>query len=411
MRRTDGARSSEGCIVRTSPVQIWLELLQARRIRTGLTCQILGLETILSNRLNHTNNFDFLRFAAAIFVVWGHAYNLVGLPAPQLWGKAIHSIGLAIFFSISGFLITESWLRTSSFKRFFWKRALRIFPALATCILLSALVLGPFTTRLDWGEYFTHSQFFRYFYNIFLYIHLRLPGVFDGNLRASVNDSLWSLPVEFICYLSLAAVGLTVRHKLRTTVILAIPIMMAVSIYLSFAYSGPRIVYYNIDARQALSLFPYFFIGSLFCLLQKHLTFRADITCALAAAMFLPALFGNQMASTLAVWLAMPYVCLTFGLSNTRTISDWGARFGDMSYGIYLYSMPVQQVINYLAGGTASLSTMLLGSVFGSIACGWLSWRLIEKPALTWKNALSRARTYERAEVTLMKPNRPKHAA
>lgn len=341
----------------------------------------------MSNRVNHTNNFDFLRFVAAVFVVWGHAYNLVGLPGPQLWGKGVHSVGLAIFFSISGFLVTESWLRTPSFSHFFWKRGLRIVPGLTVCVLLSALVLGPLVTRLSLADYFTHTQFFRYFYNVFLYIQLRLPGVFDGNLRSSVNGSLWSLPVEFSCYLSLAFIGFTMKGRLLITVILAIPVMMALSLYLSYMYIGPRIVSYNIDARQALSLFPYFFIGSFLCLLKRHIPFRVDVAYALASAMFLAAALKNQVALTLIVWFALPYVCLSIGLRDTKSISNWGQRFGDMSYGIYLYSMPIQQLLNYISGGKASLGTMLLGSLIGSIVCGWLSWHLIERPALAWKNA------------------------
>ena len=45
-----------------------------------------------------TNNFDFIRFAAAFFVIYGHSNFLFGSVPPSVLGMPISSIGVAVFF-------------------------------------------------------------------------------------------------------------------------------------------------------------------------------------------------------------------------------------------------------------------------------------------------------------------------
>jgi peptidoglycan/LPS O-acetylase OafA/YrhL len=57
-----------------------------------------------------------------------------------------------VFFTISGYLISESWDRVPNLARFFARRALRIFPALIVCTVLSIIVLGPLLTSLPLAD-------------------------------------------------------------------------------------------------------------------------------------------------------------------------------------------------------------------------------------------------------------------
>ena len=81
------------------------------------------------------NNFDFVRCLAAFLVIWGHSAALLELPVTSMWGVSISEIGVMIFFSVSGYLITESWQRDPRLLPFFLKRGLRIFPALIGCVM------------------------------------------------------------------------------------------------------------------------------------------------------------------------------------------------------------------------------------------------------------------------------------
>lgn len=100
------------------------------------------------------NNFDCLRLVAASMMVMSHSFDLLG--KPDTVGKnseplvtltnnqmSLGSLGVWIFFSASGYLITQSLLRSSSYKVYFVKRFLRIFPALILDLIISAFLWGP----------------------------------------------------------------------------------------------------------------------------------------------------------------------------------------------------------------------------------------------------------------------------
>jgi len=149
------------------------------------------------------NNFDFLRVFAALMVIYGHGWILSTNTGPGFWGVPFARIGLDIFFSISGYMVTGSWLRTADLRSFLAKRALRILPGLTACVLFTTFVLGARLTRLPLSEYLTSQSTFKYLANIVLHPVLYLPGVFEGmKLGGAVNGSLWSLFPEALCYLT-----------------------------------------------------------------------------------------------------------------------------------------------------------------------------------------------------------------
>ena len=172
--------------------------------------------------------FAILRLLLALAIFLIHARylsHLGGSPdpaAPAELGKEVQQdIGawtaerpffvaqVAAFFALSGFLVTESALRVRYMSTFLAFRAFRIFPALFVEVTLSALLLGPLFTRLLLHEYFSNSQFFRYFGNIIGWIIFYLPGVFETNRYNIVNANLWTLPSEFDCYFITALLMLT----------------------------------------------------------------------------------------------------------------------------------------------------------------------------------------------------------
>ena len=118
--------------------------------------------------MTRTNNFDALRLFGALAVIVGHGYHLTGRPdyVPFVLGYPIHTLGVVIFFAISGYLITASWQRNSRLVPYFLARGLRIFPGLFLVVLVSVLVLGPLVTTLATGDYAQASQTFDYLSNL-----------------------------------------------------------------------------------------------------------------------------------------------------------------------------------------------------------------------------------------------------
>jgi peptidoglycan/LPS O-acetylase OafA/YrhL len=93
--------------------------------------------------LQRRNNFDAIRLAMALLVVWSHSFALyLGSektePLSLLLNGTYNSgnIGVMVFFIISGFLVTQSFVHSKSLSHFMERRVRRIYPGylVATCI-------------------------------------------------------------------------------------------------------------------------------------------------------------------------------------------------------------------------------------------------------------------------------------
>jgi hypothetical protein len=97
-----------------------------------------------------SNNFDFCRFWLAVLVIFSHSFALAeGDERHELMGlltsRQLSSGRFAVccFFAISGFLISHSWLRSTTAMSFLWKRIKRIYPAFVVAVVLGAFVISP----------------------------------------------------------------------------------------------------------------------------------------------------------------------------------------------------------------------------------------------------------------------------
>lgn len=158
------------------------------------------------------NNFDFLRILFALLVLIAHCYPLSGNHITEQWLYKItngqielSNIGLNGFFILSGFLIYQSSERSSSIIDFFWKRILRIFPALIVVLLLT-LLLTPFVYQNSLPYYKNREVYTYFFKNITLYqLQYSINGVFENNPHQnSINGSLWTIAYEFSLYIFLS---------------------------------------------------------------------------------------------------------------------------------------------------------------------------------------------------------------
>ena len=334
------------------------------------------------------NNFDALRLMAALLVVHGHGADLTGTHAAGLWNLPYHRVGLDIFFAISGYLVTGSWERRPAFADFLLKRALRIFPGLVACVALTVCVLGVLSTTLPLGRYFADGGLL-YFTNIALLLQLTLPGVFA---HSAVNGSLWSLGPEFCCYLTVPALAaLRGRWRLAGLLVLAF-VAGSVSIAV-FSGDLPMLpLIWHIDPKYALAEVPFFAVGGLLRLVELNLArtgrvealWRADL-CLLfmilnygVSAWFGP---GNLPVE----WLTLPYMVICFGRMALPVLSRAG-RFGDASYGTYLYAYPIQKLVLELWPRDP---VPVLTCAALSLCAGLLSWHLVERPAQLWGRLLS----------------------
>ncbi|MDD4256122.1 MAG: acyltransferase, partial [Methanofollis sp.] len=281
----------------------------------------------------HANNFDFLRLSAALVIIVSHAYALLigygaipGNSPAVLVGQA----ALASLFVISGYLIPQSWMAQPDVKRFFWKRFLRVFPALVPALVFTFLLIGPVATTLPLADYFmtlfspfTLASFDAVWNGSAL-------GLFQSNPVTFVNASLWTIPVEFVMYILVALLG--VAGLLRRKDILLSLIAIDVAIWM--AVSGDPGL-----AKVRFTL--YFLIGAY--LAVHHRDHRYDPATAAVLAVVLVAASQTPYVLFLA-FVAVPYIVLAVAHLGVPALNRFGNR-GDFSYGVYIYAYPIQQMI------------------------------------------------------------------
>lgn len=282
------------------------------------------------------NNFDGLRLLGALAVLWSHMFVLTGRPEPQTpLGGSYGHVGVLMFFSISGYLVTLSWRRDSDARRFLARRALRILPGVLVALLLACTVVS-----------------------------LLGLGGFPGNPRPELNESLWTIPLEIYCYLILTGIVLVSRRA---------------GVWMALLMLGGAVALRAMDSYLALFSYGLFFaMGVLvaeFDLLKRPVVIAAMGALAVA--------FMATGHWYLVRVMLVPVAVIYIGTRSWPLMRSAG-RFGDLSYGIYIYAWPVQQLaVAFLPG--ASFATLLAVSLVVTTALAWCSWRLVEKPALAFK--------------------------
>lgn len=337
------------------------------------------------------NNFDLIRLFAALIVLVSHCYPLSGLriePFAHYLGEydTGGGWGVAIFFVISGFLVTRSALERSR-ADYARSRLLRILPALLLVSCVESFVIGPLCTTLPLPAYFTSGRTYAHLMNALVF-HLRqtLPGTFTANpLPYEVNGSLWTLPVECMFYILLpaaAAVGL-----LRARAAWLLPCGAALALALGVTFGG-----WDWD-HQGWRLFPG---GHAFSVFKEAVYFlagaglwvyraRVPHSGALAAAcvLLLIACAGRDYRLA-AMYVALPYLVIYAALTPPL-LARGLARTGDLSYGVYLFAFPVQQATVALRGGIITPLELLAWSLPPCLVLAALSWHFVEKRALRFR--------------------------
>ena len=340
------------------------------------------------SKAHRTNNLDFLRLVGALTVVLGHAYHLLGAGqyTPGILGYPVQAIGVIIFFSISGYLITASWTRSRDIVSYTASRVLRIFPALVVVVVLSAYVMGPLVTTLPTGAYLTDPGTANYLRNIIMEPVYFLPGVFgDLPYPNAVNGSLWTLPAELFCYI-VVPIALLVPRVARPLVVLA---LLVVSLLYARTAAPDSAILYGTRVVDAAGMWVFFAAGSLLRLGHERFAglFRTDVAVGLVA-LYVTVLGILPTQALEWSWLVFPYVVLTVGLASTPVLRR-SARFGDLSYGIYLWAFPVQQVVVHTFGVLNMVLNLLLVSGVSAVLA-FASWHLVEKPSLRLKDRIPR---------------------
>ena len=340
------------------------------------------MHSIADHLARRSDNFLALRIIAAVMVIYGHSFPL-SQPAEATdiflrhnWGMYSGTVAVNIFFVISGFMVSGSYLQRANLGAYAGARLLRIVPAFAFVLAACALLLGPLLTTLDLRTYLAHPDTWGYIWKNLRFtsdMAWTLPGVFEGHRMTAVNGSLWTLPAEMRMYLVVAMFGVfgALSHRWFGALLVAALFVAGIR--------DPQLLPLHADW---VSLAAFFCVGILVQLFKDKLQARHDIMAMLVLLTYISA---NTHSFPWLLSLSIAYFCFWFAYRTPRLQIE---RFGDPSYGIYLWGWPSQQVMVELAPQLTAWQNFLASAAI-ALVMGYLSWHIVERPSLSMKGVLA----------------------
>lgn len=289
---------------------------------------------------NNNNCFDFLRMFFAINVLLAHLAELSQNKDLYFLSNYTNAItGIKGFFVISGFLVAKSYLNTPSINKYFVKRVKRIVPAYIFVLLITVLALA-FFGKYSFLEYFKNISVYKYLgWNlIFLnFMHPCLPGLFESNLLCAVNGSLWTLKLEEGFYIGLPLIFYIIKKVKK-------PFVVLTAIYcLSLLYWFVMDDYFNkpLLAKQLPGYLAYFVVG---IFLYLNLDFVLNNNKKLISIAISALIISQYMDLNINVFYPAVFGTLVITAAYSFSfLNDFG-KFGDFTYGIYIYHFPIIQL-------------------------------------------------------------------
>lgn len=336
------------------------------------------------------NALNFVRLVLASLVILDHAPSDGARPFESIGGIGLGMWAVGGFFAISGYLIAGSRVRLD-FLAFLWRRIIRIFPAFWVCLIAVAFFFAPASTLLTGRTWHFESALSYVFANAGLVItQWTVEDTFPPGAFRSWNGSLWTLAYEFAAYLCVGLILTFAVVKRHSTAWFAALLGIASASLWCIVSVWPHLPQAITDIPghtgyvlmvDTLQLATYFLAGSLAWSLRNTVSVSwAWLTIALIGTVVV-CLFG------LAQFLAAPflaYIVLSLGALLPIRLGS----VNDISYGVYIYGMPVQRMLIFAWGTTGGPFLNALLALIIVIPIAYLSWKFIEKPALNYARLL-----------------------
>jgi len=343
----------------------------------------------------HGNSLGFLRVLFATLVILDHAFPLGGFNrgVDPMWGwtnsqEDIGGMAVFGFFVVSGFLVTQSFDNSGSVPRFFWKRFLRVFPGFWVCLLVTVVVFAPITYLQQFGglggylsgpggplSYLYHDWYLQMTqYDVDgLLRHVPFPQAFDG--------SLWTLVYEAKCYVGVAILGSVGVFKRWRFAAVGVSLLFWVA-QLEGTLHPTRLGGLPLLGDIHMAQLAFMFSLGMLLYLYRDRVLISNSLAVVAVVVFLVGMrtglyegIGEAAFAYLCFWLAVRLPFYRFD------------RFGDFSYGIYIYAFPVQQLAAVYGAQRWGLAAYVVLSLGGTLVFAIPSWFLIEKRSLSLKAA------------------------
>jgi peptidoglycan/LPS O-acetylase OafA/YrhL len=316
-----------------------------------------------------------------------HGYVVTGgihaaEPLEALTGYPLGAHAVHVFFTVSGMLVAASYDRTPGIARFALARILRIYPALLLVSLATFFLAAIFLSDAAPLEIFSRAGG-GFFAKILVMLSggAEIAGVFVNTpVPHGVNVPLWTLKYEVVCYISLALLmGLAHRFAALKPIWISAAVLTVAGTWMlrGVAYDDSHLI--DHVARFSFA----FWIGVLAWQLRGRIPVTAGPLLALLV------LSAVSIALALPVTLHLITLFSGYGALYAGRFK-YGALTGftdknDLSYGAYIMAWPVQQTLVQMFPAIPPLGNALAASLM-VLPMAFLSWRVIEKPALSLKS-------------------------
>ena len=285
------------------------------------------------------------------------------------------------FFLMSGYFIAQSWASGPHVGDFMKKRLLRLLPGFMTAVLISVFIVGPLGSPHYWQD-FPHWKF----WPGLLVLRFDSPYSFDGWPYPMINGPLWTLHYEYVCYwlvVALGVLGWIARPRLIWGLFLLV--LGAYLAMLGLKANGymphtPVGFWAFTLGGHYVRLLAFFLAGVVWFVERRRLVL--DGRLMLAALLLCLVLFGNRYGAAMAMTLPFAYVLHWLGYRPMPALRLFQPV--DLSYGMYLYSWPIQKLLLYY-GVTRNAWVLIAWTSLLSIVAAFVSWYAIEKPFLKLK--------------------------
>ncbi|MCF0062670.1 acyltransferase [Dyadobacter chenwenxiniae] len=331
------------------------------------------------------NNFDLIRIFAAIQVLIFHAFDHLQIPRPDWATPLLYFPGVPIFYTISGYLISASFERSSDLRHYFRNRFLRIFPGLWGCLILTIGV----------ASFFGFSFFSK---QALIWLLSQMGGVIytpeflSGFGFGSYNGSLWTICVEMQFYFVLPIVyfiGKKIKH-------LNYLIFGAFFVFLIFAFTA-KIYFPGIGTDNELRLekllrysyFPHFYLFLAGVVMQRLQIYKSNWIYGkglywVVGFILLKILFPILSTPVLSIFSLLYLSVCTISVAYSNVgLSKKVLKGNDISYGVYIYHGLILNVL--VSMGLVGNLNYLWVVILGACILGYLSWVFVEKPFLLKK--------------------------
>lgn len=339
--------------------------------------------------MKYIKQFDTLRAIAVIMVILSHWIVTLSTVVRNRLG----SFGVDIFFVLSGFLITsillynKDDLKSKTFKNFYLRRTLRIFPIYYFVILL---VISATNIKIPYLYFITYTSNY-YFYNI---------GYFD-----TILSHFWSLAAEEQFYLIWPAI---ILYTPKNYLIHSIITFSAIG-FISQYISGINFI----ASVLTVNCFHAFGAGALLAwvVIYKKEYLHKFFICIMIIALFclsdlIRSILYNienyriiRTENTVLSLLAITYIVInqdkTTSLFKYFFDSQILIFIGKISYGVYVYhafipiltkKLLIDRIFEPLPSSFKNNIVIIsTGNFIILLALAWISYKYIEKPILNLK--------------------------